>query len=751
MDTALRRIDRISRDHPHLAFKLAIHFADQAEQSGRSDLLLDSCYVRYLIHERRGETNLIANEVEAGIQQAHQLGLTAQGARLLQARGRIAQIEGRYQQAIEAWMQALELAHVCEDYATAVEARIGLAQANTELKNPDEGYRYLLAAKPDVEHSGDDYLAAKYAINLGVSAIQYEQWDRALSYFQTGLHYSIQGHIREYIAESYWHLGHTEMELGQLPIAEQHLAQAIELAQKFHYLWLESVCLDSQAELYQRQNNPRAEIECLCQAYRLAEQTGSLARQLDYAIDLVDANEREGQFAAALHWMHIERRLNTEHFRRSLEPVHRNMKALDISEQDAHEQLLTLSLQDDVGLAPLLAKAKPLLNVDWLGLWFSNPYLDSGELAAEAPPSQNTARLITRSEFPASHRLLNQLLSPLPLSRATLHEAASEFARLLGHPISSLMFVPIRQANRIGLLLLSNGQGEGHHNWSRDDVFRASLLQQLIERWLANEERQQLQQEIERGERVSALGSLVAAVAHDLNTPTGICITTASILENNVAELNAQFESGKMAKSTLASFIEQQSSACDTINRNLQRIVSLIERFRDIPKQQYSDHWQMVNLAQLISGLSHEQAHLFAKQTIQIQLQGDDRLHTAVPIMTLAQIITQLFENAAKHAFIGRPTGTITLAWARKAQQIQLSYQDNGLGMPADLVRKIFDPFFTSKFGQGTNGLGMTRVYQLITQQMHGTVRVESEMGQGLSINLSWPEPDKTEIKPENS
>ncbi|WP_197053912.1 HAMP domain-containing sensor histidine kinase [Chitinibacter sp. ZOR0017] len=746
MHTALARIDRVSREHPFLAFRLAVHFAAEAEAAGRDDLLLDACYARYLIHERRGEIHLIQGEIEAGIATANRLGLTAQGARLLQARGRIAQIQGRYQQAIEAWMQALELATVVEDHETQAEARIGLAHANIELQNPDEGRRYLLSASAPVAAAGSVYLAAKLALNLGVMCVQYQQWAESLQHFTTGLAHAQAGRIREYVAEAYWHIGHAQMELTQLASAETNLQQAIELSRQIHCLWLESVSLDSLATLFRHSGRLSDEITCLLSAYTLAEKTGSLARQLDYVTALVNAYERQGNLVQAMHWVHLERQLNAEHFKRSLAPVHRNMKALDLSEQDAHEQLLTLSLQElsdihlEDALPNLLVQAKPLLQVEWLGLWLHHPQRAAAILAAEAPTLGQAAKTVRADEFPATQRLLTQLSSPLPLSRATLHEAAAEFARLLGQPITSLLFVPVRQRQQCGLLVLSQGKGPAAlpHNWSRDDLFRASLLQQLIERQLAEDARQQLQQALERGERVHALGALVAAVAHELNTPVGVCVTTASILSSNLQRLQDDFSRGKLAKSVLSEFLAQHSSASDTLERNLSRVVALIERFRNLSKQPASDPWQSVNLGELLNSLAPELAYTMLPPTIELQLHGAT-LHTAVPVVVLAQILGQLFENAAQHAFSGRQAGCLQLSWAQVGDEIELVYQDDGHGVAAKQVKRIFDPFFTSKFGQGTNGLGLTRVYQLVTQQLHGSLHAESDLGQGLRLTIRWP------------
>ncbi|WP_373973777.1 ATP-binding protein [Chitinibacter sp. SCUT-21] len=747
MDSALRRIDRIARDHPLIAFRLVERYAEQAHQAHRIDLELDALYVRYLIHERRGENDLIADDINQALQEAMRRGLTAQGARLLQARGRIAQVHGRYQQAIEAWMQALELAKLNHDYVTAVEARIGLSQSNIELKNPSEALRYLLAAQDDVQQSGDEYLMAKYAINCGVSSLHRNALEESLAHFNEGLLHSQLGHVREYVAESYWHIGHVEMELAQYAAAELHLNQAIKMAQQFSYLWLESVTLDSLSLLFTKLGQHRQRRECLQAAYALAEKTRSLARQRDYAAALVDAFEAEGDLSTALAWVKTERTLSEEHFKRSLIPVHRSMKALDLTEHDVQEKLLMLSLheQTDVelhhALAALLAEARSLLGAEWLGLWFLDPYRDLAELAAESPSPTQGQHIINADSYPWIYRLIGDLVTPLPISQLALHEAAAEFYALLGEHVCSLMIVPIRQSHQMGLLMLSHRSDEGQHTWSRDDVFRANLLQQIIERQLANQARAQLQSELERNERVGALGTLVAAVAHELNTPIGVCITLNSVIDADLQQLKHKFDTGQLSKTALAQYLQTTHDAHQTLTRNLNRVVGLIERFRAIQNLQFDSHWQTMSLSQFLQGLVKELAPPLEQRGISIELSGDDAIETPIPMMALAQIISQLFDNAERHAFVGQAHGHVSLQWSRKEQQIQLIYQDNGVGIAEHLREKIFDPFFTSQFGQGQNGLGLTRVYQLVTINMNGSIRVKSTPDQGLRIILRWPEP----------
>jgi len=105
----------------------------------------------------------------------------------------------------------------------------------------------------------------------------------------------------------------------------------------------------------------------------------------------------------------------------------------------------------------------------------------------------------------------------------------------------------------------------------------------------------------------------------------------------------------------------------------------------------------------------------------------------------LAQILTNLVNNSLMHAFPDGREGGIRISVAQEADGIVLHYADDGIGMEPDNLRRIYDPFFTTRRGSGGSGLGMHIVYNLVTQLLGGTIQATSQPGQGAQFEIRFP------------
>jgi signal transduction histidine kinase len=106
----------------------------------------------------------------------------------------------------------------------------------------------------------------------------------------------------------------------------------------------------------------------------------------------------------------------------------------------------------------------------------------------------------------------------------------------------------------------------------------------------------------------------------------------------------------------------------------------------------------------------------------------------------LGQVLTNLMENAILHGYGGLPGGSIDIdAQTLGADEVRLQVRDYGKGIAADSISRVFDPFFTTRLGQGGSGLGLSIVYSLITHSLAGKVSVSSEHGQGTVFTLDLP------------
>ncbi len=250
---------------------------------------------------------------------------------------------------------------------------------------------------------------------------------------------------------------------------------------------------------------------------------------------------------------------------------------------------------------------------------------------------------------------------------------------------------------------------------------------------------EQAMNQLVQTEKLASLGSLVAGVAHELNTPLGIAVTVSSSLKAMVDNLLAQVDTGTLRKQTLLDVLAQCREAGILLDKNLQRAANLIGTFKQVAVDQTSVQRRRFDLRQAIDEVLTT-LHPKLKHTAH-------RLEVAVApgIMLdsypgpIEQIITNFITNSLLHGFEGIDSGTIRIEAKTNADHATLSYSDNGQGMSEAVAKRAFDPFFTTKLGKGSSGLGLYIVYNMATSVLGGSISLSSTPGQGTRFDLSLP------------
>jgi signal transduction histidine kinase len=104
------------------------------------------------------------------------------------------------------------------------------------------------------------------------------------------------------------------------------------------------------------------------------------------------------------------------------------------------------------------------------------------------------------------------------------------------------------------------------------------------------------------------------------------------------------------------------------------------------------------------------------------------------------QVLTNLVLNAIAHAFPDRKGGRIDIAVRDSGpDDVEIVVADNGCGMSLDIRRQAFNPFFTTRRDQGSIGLGLHIVHNIVTNRLGGVIHLESEDGEGTTIRLLVP------------
>ncbi len=243
-------------------------------------------------------------------------------------------------------------------------------------------------------------------------------------------------------------------------------------------------------------------------------------------------------------------------------------------------------------------------------------------------------------------------------------------------------------------------------------------------------------------ERLAALGGLVAGVAHEVNNPIGISLTVASSFARRVEMFEAALRSpeGGLRRSQLEEFVRSSRDASEQLVANLQRAGELIQSFKQVAVDRSHAERRTFVLSEATDQIITSLKPVLKRAPITLAVDVPEGLFIDGYPGFYGQILTNLFLNAVNHAFVDGRAGTISItARPRGADDIEIIFADNGAGMPPDVQRQAFDPFFTTRRNEGGTGLGLHIVYNLVTQQLGGRMMLESREGQGTTFRIIMP------------
>ncbi|TNC12030.1 HAMP domain-containing histidine kinase [Methylobacterium terricola] len=252
-------------------------------------------------------------------------------------------------------------------------------------------------------------------------------------------------------------------------------------------------------------------------------------------------------------------------------------------------------------------------------------------------------------------------------------------------------------------------------------------------------ELRQTQSDLIQAEKLASLGQLVAGVAHEINTPLGIAVTTATLVRDEAREFGEVARTGQLSRSRLTHFVDRMQEGSHLLTANLARAADLVHSFKQVAVDRVSDEHRRFFLREWLGELLRSLGPLLRRGGHRLDLDAPDEFEVDTHPGALAQIITNLVKNAVVHAFAAGEAGRITVAVAREGDFVRLEVRDDGRGIMAADRERIFDPFFTTARHSGSSGLGMHIVYNLVTGQLQGRIAVESEAGRGTVVRVEFP------------
>ncbi|MES2756088.1 MAG: CHASE domain-containing protein [Pseudomonadota bacterium] len=250
----------------------------------------------------------------------------------------------------------------------------------------------------------------------------------------------------------------------------------------------------------------------------------------------------------------------------------------------------------------------------------------------------------------------------------------------------------------------------------------------------------QAQASLITSEKLASLGALVAGIAHELNTPIGNSLLTATALSDMVNEFEKKYADGGIKRSALEAHMADTRLACGIMASSLSRAADLITSFKQVSVDQTSDKRRAFELGEVVRDTLATFAAQLRRANCRIEVDVAPKLVLDSYPGGIGQVLSNLINNALLHAFQGQQSPKIVIS-AREIEQGQvlLNFSDDGIGMPQKTLHQVFDPFFTTKMGQGGSGLGMNIVYNVVTGMLGGSIGIASTPGNGTSVTIMMP------------
>ena len=247
------------------------------------------------------------------------------------------------------------------------------------------------------------------------------------------------------------------------------------------------------------------------------------------------------------------------------------------------------------------------------------------------------------------------------------------------------------------------------------------------------------QEELVRRAKLSALGALVAGVAHELNTPIGNSLMMASSMSERTAALRRDLEGG-LRRSALESYLAEAARADEVVARNLGRAAALVASFKHIAVDGSGSQRARFVLGDPVAQLLQSFDASLRQRGVALTEDVDHWLEMDSYPGPLGQALHNLIENSIAHGFEGGRGGTIGVSAHDGGNgEIVIEVADDGAGIAAANLARIYDPFFTTRLGAGGSGLGLYITHNIVTGVLGGRIEVASAEGEGARFTLRLP------------
>jgi signal transduction histidine kinase len=270
------------------------------------------------------------------------------------------------------------------------------------------------------------------------------------------------------------------------------------------------------------------------------------------------------------------------------------------------------------------------------------------------------------------------------------------------------------------------------------------LLELLRRRWLDLDgkifELQHTRAELVQSEKMASLGRMVAGFAHEINTPVGVAVGAVSHNEDALDRISVMLNQEEVSEEALREELNGVKQSSALAMANLRRAASLVQSFKRTSIDQTSEQARVFDMKELINDVLFALQGTVKRLPINVSVECPDAMQLDGIPGLIEQLLTNLVMNAVQHAFCdGQRSGNIHIRVQREGSNIHMEFSDDGVGMDAEQIARIFEPFYTTRRGQGGSGLGLYICYTIVTARLAGSIECHGQPQAGCRFDVRFP------------
>lgn len=266
------------------------------------------------------------------------------------------------------------------------------------------------------------------------------------------------------------------------------------------------------------------------------------------------------------------------------------------------------------------------------------------------------------------------------------------------------------------------------------------LQQAVTELNNTNAELVKMQQQLVEAAKLSQIGILVAGVAREITAPITKSLEATNALQQENLHINQAMQNNVLKRSVLENYIQESKMNIIQLNQHLRRADELIQSFKAVAVDQSVEQRRNFILYEYLQQVMLSLRYELGQYQVKIDIKGDQILVVQSYPGSFSHILTNLVLNSLQHGFSSDQPQSISIDFSVLADgQLQIIYRDDGAGMPEPVLNRIFEPFFSMAGQQGGSGLGLSIVYNLVTQRLKGSIVCESQLGHGATFIITLP------------